>query len=37
MSALFAAFSEKKDLSDRRLLNDFKKTRPLAVLSCDKG
>lgn len=36
VSALFAAFSEKKVFSDRHLLSEFKKTRPLAVLSAEK-
>lgn len=36
VSALFAAFTEKKELSDRHILSEFKKTRPLAVLSAEK-
>lgn len=36
VSALFAAFSERKELSDRHLLSEIRKTRPLAVLSAEK-
>ena len=36
VSALFAAFAEKKELADSHLLSEFKKTRPLAVLSGEK-
>ena len=36
VSALFAAFSEKKELSDQHILSEMKKTRPLAVLSAEK-
>ena len=37
MSTLFAAFSEKSVLSDMHLSQRIQKTRPLAVLSSDKG
>lgn len=36
VSALFAAFSERKELSDQHILSEIKKTRPLAVLSAEK-
>ena len=36
VSALFAAFNERKDLSDQHILSEIKKTRPLAVLSAEK-
>ncbi len=36
VSALFAAFSEHKELSDQHIICEIKKTRPLAVLSAEK-
>jgi hypothetical protein len=36
VSALFAAFSEMKELSEGHMLSEFKKTRPLAVHSSEK-
>lgn len=36
VSALFAAFSERRELSDQHLLSEIRKTRPLAVLSAEK-
>lgn len=36
VSALFAAFSEREELSDQHILREIKKTRPLAVLSAEK-
>ena len=37
VSALFAAFSERKELSDQHILSEMKKTRPLAVLSAERS
>tara|TARA_R110002072_G_scaffold303130_1_gene495002 strand:- start:21461 stop:22963 length:1503 start_codon:yes stop_codon:yes gene_type:complete len=36
VSALFAAFCERNQLSDQHILSEIKKTRPLAVLSAEK-
>lgn len=35
-SALFAAFTERKELADRHISAEIRKTRPLAVLSSEK-